>query len=150
MKKILCTILALLMCGAILATVGVAVWASPEDAGPTDTPATEATAEPVPITPTPAPNDDAGGISGFEVATVPVLVIICFGVGQCIKPCNLDNKWIPTLMIPTGAILGFIAYHVMPEFPASDPITAAGVGVASGLAATGVHQIYKQMGGGAK
>lgn len=151
-KKILCTILALLMCGAILTAAGVAVWASPEDADPTDTPAVEATAEPVPVTPIPAPeattapatNDDAGGISGFEVATVPVLVIICFGIGECVKPGKLDTKWIPTLMIPTGAILGFIAYHVMPDFPASDPITAVGVGVASGLAATGIHQIYKQ------
>lgn len=147
MKKILCMIMALLMCGAILAAAGVAVWAA-EEADPTDTPAVQDTAEPAPVTPAPEPVDpDAGGISGVEVATVPVLVIICFGVGQIIKPCNLDNKWIPAIMVPVGAILGFLAFHVMPDFPASDPISAVGVGVASGLAATGVHQIYKQLKG---
>lgn len=146
MKKTLCMLLALLMCGAILTAAGVAVWASPEEAAPTDTPAAEATTEPAPVTPAPDPAepDTGGGISGFEVATVPILVIICFGVGQCIKPCNLDNKWIPAIMIPVGAVLGFLAFRIMPDFPASDPVTAVGVGVASGLAATGLHQVYKQ------
>lgn len=155
MKKTFCMILALLMCGLILATAGVAVWASPADTDPTEAPTVEQTADPAPATPTPAqeadpdPDPDAGGISGYEVATVPVLVIICFALGECVKPTNLDNKWIPALMIPTGAVLGFLAFHVMPDFPANDPITAIGVGVSSGLAATGLHQLYKQMKKGA-
>ena len=109
----------------------------------TPAPAPEATVAPE-QDPEPA-GDTGGGMSAFEVATVPVLVIICFGVGQCIKPCNLDNKWIPAIMVPVGAILGFLAFHVMPDFPAGDPVTAVGVGVASGLAATGIHQVYKQL-----
>ena len=36
----------------------------------------------------------------------------------------------------------------MPDYPAGDPITAAAVGVVSGLAATGANQIYKQLSGG--
>lgn len=36
-------------------------------------------------------------------------------------------------------------YLSVPDFPASDPLTAAAVGIASGLAATGMNQIYKQM-----
>jgi hypothetical protein len=34
---------------------------------------------------------------------------------------------------------------LMPEFPAKDYLTAAAVGIVSGLAATGAHQIYKQL-----
>ena len=158
MKKTLCMILALLMCGAILATVGAFALAA-DEADPTDTAPAEYTVDPALVSPDPAPvapttapepdpaptPDDAGGISGYEVATVPVLVIICFGDGQCIKPLSLDNKWIPAIMVPVGAVLGFVAFHVMPDFPAGDAVTAIGVGVASGLAATGVHQVYKQM-----
>ena len=34
---------------------------------------------------------------------------------------------------------------IMPEFPASDYLTAAAVGIVSGLAATGINQVYKQL-----
>ena len=37
-------------------------------------------------------------------------------------------------------------YAGMPEFPATDPITAAAVGAVSGLAATGINQAVKQLG----
>ena len=41
---------------------------------------------------------------------------------------------------------GLVALYVgMPDFPATDPITAAAVGVASGLAATGLDQAVKQL-----
>ncbi len=146
MKKVLTLILALTLTFcvvAVMSTVGLAAGETPGAPGATAY-TTEQTAEPELA---PAPDNDTG-ISGFDVATVPVLVIICFGVGQIIKPCNLDNKWIPAIMVPVGSILGFLAFHVMPDFPASDPVTAVGVGIASGLAATGVHQIYKQLGGG--
>jgi hypothetical protein len=33
----------------------------------------------------------------------------------------------------------------MPEFPASDLLTAIAVGIASGFAATGVNQVFKQL-----
>ena len=35
---------------------------------------------------------------------------------------------------------------IMPEFPATDYITAVAVGIVSGLAATGANQIVKQLG----
>lgn len=34
---------------------------------------------------------------------------------------------------------------VMPDFPAGDAISAAAVGIVSGLAATGAHQAVRQM-----
>lgn len=44
-----------------------------------------------------------------------------------------------------GGILGVVGMLVMTDFPAADPLTAAAVGIVSGLAATGVDQISKQM-----
>ena len=38
-----------------------------------------------------------------------------------------------------------IGMYVMPEFPASDIMTAIAVGIVSGLASTGVNQVYKQV-----
>ena len=34
--------------------------------------------------------------------------------------------------------------YLMPEFPATDVINAAAIGIVSGLAATGAHQVIKQ------
>ena len=35
--------------------------------------------------------------------------------------------------------------RIMPDYPAQDYITAVAVGIVSGLAATGVNQVYKQL-----
>ena len=43
-------------------------------------------------------------------------------------------------------MLGVAGLFVMPDFPAGDVITACAVGIVSGLAATGVDQMVKQMG----
>jgi hypothetical protein len=37
---------------------------------------------------------------------------------------------------------------IMPDYPATDYMTAAAIGVVSGFAATGIHQIGKQLSGG--
>jgi hypothetical protein len=58
-----------------------------------------------------------------------------------------DDRKIPAFMGVLGLLLGLLAYSVkMPDFPASDIITAAAVGIVSGLAATGVNQMIKQAG----
>ena len=48
-------------------------------------------------------------------------------------------------LVMGGAILGAVAMTVMPDYPAHDYLTAIAVGIASGLGATGVHQVYKQL-----
>ena len=49
------------------------------------------------------------------------------------------------LFVLSVVVLGAIAYLTgMPEYPASDIVTAIAVGAASGLAATGANQIGKQ------
>lgn len=81
------------------------------------------------------------GITG-----VAGIVVICYLVGLVVKatPWN-NNKIIPVVCGMAGAALGVAGMYVMPEFPATDPITAVAVGIVSGLAATGADQIAKQL-----
>lgn len=81
------------------------------------------------------------------IASVAAITVIAYIVGQIIKATGLDNKWIPVICGLAGGALGVAGMFVMPDFPASDPITAVAVGIVSGLAATGVNQAVKQLGG---
>ena len=75
---------------------------------------------------------------------IPAITVICYLVAQVVKATALDNKWLPIICGVAGAVLGIAAMQIMPDFGASDPITAVAIGIVSGLAATGVHQITKQ------
>lgn len=83
------------------------------------------------------------------IASVAAITVICYLVGAGIKASGLDNKWIPVVVGVVGGILGVVGLRFMPDFPASDIITAVAVGIVSGLAATGIDQVVKQLGGGA-
>lgn len=84
-------------------------------------------------------------ISVFGMAGVAAITVICYLVGWIVKVSGLDNKWIPVIVGVCGGALGIVGMLVMSDFPAADPLTAAAVGIVSGLAATGVDQISKQM-----
>ena len=82
----------------------------------------------------------------FGVATVAAITAIVYIIGLGIRATSLDNKWIPAICGVLGIVLGIVAlYTGMPDFPATDPMTAAAVGGASGLAATGIDQVVKQL-----
>ena len=81
----------------------------------------------------------------FGIASVAGITVICYLVAQVVKATPLDNKWLPILCGVAGAVLGVVGLRVMQEFPAQDMLTAAAVGIVSGLAATGVNQVYKQL-----
>ena len=86
-------------------------------------------------------------ISVFGLGTVVAITVLCYLAGTGVKTTPLDNKYIPVICGGTGLVLGLVAlYAGMPEFPATDPITAAAVGVVSGLAATGINQAMRQLG----
>ena len=85
---------------------------------------------------------DISGIAGVAGITV-----ICYLLGLGVKVSPLDSKFIPLLCGIAGGALGALGMAVMPEFPATDMINAIAVGIASGLAATGVDQAAKQLGG---
>lgn len=85
-------------------------------------------------------------LSSLGIATVAAITVICYLAAQAVKATPLDNKWLPVICGVLGGILGVVAlYTGLPNFPATDPLTAISVGIISGLAATGVNQIYKQL-----
>ena len=82
----------------------------------------------------------------FGIANVVAITIIVYIIGLGIKATKLDNKWIPVICGVAGIVLGIMALYIgVPDFPATDPMTAAAIGGASGLAATGADQIIKQL-----
>lgn len=82
----------------------------------------------------------------FGIANVVAITIIVYIIGLGIKATKLDNKWIPVICGVAGIALGIMALYIgVPDFPATDPMTAAAIGGASGLAATGADQILKQL-----
>lgn len=79
------------------------------------------------------------------IIAVPAITIICYLVGMGIKAIPLNDKFIPVIVGAVGGILGLVAFLTgMPNFPAADFITAIAVGIVSGLASTGINQIFKQ------
>lgn len=86
-------------------------------------------------------------ISSLGITGVAAITVICLLIGQGVKASGLDNKWIPIICGVCGCALGIPAMFIMPDFPAGDYITAAAVGIVSGLAATGINQAAKQLGG---
>ncbi len=81
----------------------------------------------------------------FGVTTIPSIVIICYCIAQAIKSTPLKNKYIPIICGALGGGLGVAAMYIVPDFPAHDILTALAIGIVSGLSATGIHQIYKQL-----
>lgn len=83
----------------------------------------------------------------FGIASVAGITVICYLAAQAVKATNLDNKWLPVICGVLGGVLGVVGLYWIPEYPAQDIITAIAVGIMSGLAATGVNQVYKQLSG---
>ena len=84
-------------------------------------------------------------IEKLGIAAVPVITVIVFLIVEAVKATPLDNKWLPVIAGFCGGVLGIAAMYIMPDFPGTDYLTAAAIGIVSGLAATGAHQIYKQL-----
>ena len=84
-------------------------------------------------------------INTMGIASVAAITVICYLIGMAVKASGLSNKWIPVIMGVAGLILGIVGMHLIPDYPATDYVTSAAVGIVSGLAATGVNQIFKQM-----
>lgn len=79
------------------------------------------------------------------LGTVVGIVAICYVIGLGCKAYEkIPDKWIPVIMAVCGGALGVAGLYTMPDFPVGDVINAIAVGMASGLAATGVNQLYKQ------
>lgn len=86
--------------------------------------------------------------SSFGIASVAAITVICYLVGLIVKAAPLDNKFIPIACGLAGGALGVLALFLgVHDFPATDYLTAAAVGIVSGMAATGANQVLKQFKG---
>lgn len=84
-----------------------------------------------------------------EIVSVPVIVAIVYAAMAIYKHFLPAEKWvklIPLWSALLGVILGVVAYYAAPEIiPAENVLVAILIGGASGLAATGTNQIFKQI-----
>ena len=71
---------------------------------------------------------------------IPVVIGICMCVGYIIKKWvkDIDNKWIPTVVTCLGVFMAIWinGWNISPEIVLG--------GLASGLASTGMHQLFTQ------
>ena len=84
-------------------------------------------------------------VGELGIAAIPVITVICFLVAEAVKATPLDNTWLPIICGVVGGALGVVAMYVMENFPSNDILTSIAIGIVSGLAATGAHQVYKQL-----
>lgn len=84
-------------------------------------------------------------LANLGITSVAAITVIVFLVCQAVKATKLDNKWLPVVAGACGAALGIVGMLTMSGYPAKDYLTAIAVGIVSGLAATGINQVYKQL-----
>lgn len=83
-----------------------------------------------------------------EFVAFPVIVVMCYLVGLICKTFGNGklDKFIPVICGVVGAVLGVVIFMTIPNFiPAENWAVAIAIGIVSGLSATGVNQIYKQL-----
>lgn len=81
----------------------------------------------------------------MQMGTVLAITVISYLVGYAAKLIpQIKDEAIPVIVGLCGGVLGVIGMYVIPDFPAHDIINAIAVGVVSGLASTGVNQVWKQ------
>ena len=88
-----------------------------------------------------------------DFAAIPALVVICYLAAEGLKLIKDGalKTYLPVMCGVLGGILGIICYAVYPDFiSASNLFEAIAIGIVSGLAATGINQIYKQLSDSAK
>jgi hypothetical protein len=73
------------------------------------------------------------------------IVAISGLIGDMAKASPIPDKYIPSIVGTAGGVLGVVGMYVTPDFPATDPLNAVAIGVVSGLASTGLHQVYHQL-----
>lgn len=68
---------------------------------------------------------------------MPIITAACLCIGFVMKKwLPTDDKWIPTVLLVIGAISGLILFGIDYEGVVK--------GMVSGLAAVGLHQVFKQ------
>lgn len=79
------------------------------------------------------------------MGSVVGITVICYLAATAVWATPLDRKWLPVICGGFGGLLGILGFFTMTDYPAGDVLSAVAVGIVSGLAATGSHQVYKQV-----
>lgn len=80
-----------------------------------------------------------------QIGTVLAIVVITYLIGLGAKTIpQIKDNFIPVIVGICGGVLGVIGMFVIPDFPANDILNSIAIGIVSGLASTGVNQVYKQ------
>ncbi len=85
-------------------------------------------------------------MSTFDFVPVAGISVICYLIGMGVKISPINDKYIPLIVGVCGGILGVVGMFTgMAEFGTEHVINAVAIGVVSGLGATGVDQMVKQL-----
>lgn len=72
------------------------------------------------------------------------ITALTFLISEILKLCKIKKNLLPLICGLVGLVFGVIGYYAkIPGIP-TDLFASLGVGISSGLAATGIHQIGKQ------
>ena len=78
-----------------------------------------------------------------QVPTVVAIIVITYLIGYASKQIpQVKDNIIPIIVGVAGGILGVVGMFVIPGYPADNILDAIAVGIVSGMASTGVNQIY--------
>lgn len=84
----------------------------------------------------------------LDFVTVGAITVMVYLVATLIKSMSTSEKldrMIPGICGAIGLVLGLLIFFTIPGFmPATNWAEAAATGIASGFAATGINQMYKQ------
>jgi len=85
----------------------------------------------------------------FDFVAVPIIVTVVYTLISLLKRETKGNEKVmsrlPIIAAVIGAVLGVIGFYAVPGIiPAENIFTALLIGIGSGLAATGTHQVFKQ------
>lgn len=87
----------------------------------------------------------------IQITAVPVITAVVYGALALYKYTAAGKepaiRLIPVIAALLGVVLGITGFYLSPStLPADNIFTAILIGGASGLAATGTNQIFKQIG----
>ena len=84
-----------------------------------------------------------------EFVSIPSIVLIVYMIIEVIKICTKNevvSKLFPAISCVFGMGLGILAFYLCPAvIPANNVLSAILIGGSSGLSATGINQIIKQL-----
>ena len=85
----------------------------------------------------------------LDFVTVGAITVMTYLAATLIKSMSTSEKldrMIPCICGAIGLVLGLVIFFTIPGFmPVTNWAEAAATGIASGFAATGINQLYKQL-----